>query len=270
MKKYIIHFTSFVILILFAFPAFPQSTQSVKLKAILVVGPLEDLTASSIKDMNEIAALLTKNKILVYKFYDKSANWEEIVKVAKDCSFFIYSGHGSKLGENGTAGGLCIQSMVSSAQLIDKLKLKPNALVIFKSVCNGAGSSATDDDDIGIMEAKNRVSSYANPFFKIGASAYYANNYGDGALNFLTDFLAGVPLKKAYLNSALDFDTVEFDEALPMDKNKTYSIASNDGGGFSTRTTYVDGVKKVEKVKSPKEYRIAYVGNSEFSIKNMK
>lgn len=49
-------------------------------------------------------------------------------------------------------------------------------MVIFKSVCGGAGFSADDRIDIGTDEAKKRVCSYASPFFKIGSAAYYANN----------------------------------------------------------------------------------------------
>jgi hypothetical protein len=247
-----------------------QKDHSVKLKAILIVGHQEDGTKEAISDMDKIADLFTQNGVFVYKYYDNDANWNEIINVSKSCSFFVYSGHGSRMGKNGNAGGICINPTISTSELIASLRLRDNSLVIFKSVCFGAGSSAGDDNDIGIVEAKKRVSSYSYPFFKVGASGYYANNYGNGAYNFLSDFLSGITLKQAYLNSAKIWADVEFEAPFPGYKGKSFSIASTQGGRTATRTTYSNGVKKVEEVKSSKGYGIAYVGNSEFSIKEMR
>ena len=135
-----------------------------------------------------------------------SINDNTIIEVANKCKFFVYSGHGSTMGVNGNAGGICINSMVSSYELIKSLRLKENALVIFKSVCRGAGSSAGDNTDIGITEAKKRVTNYAYPFFEIGASAYYANNYGAGAYNFLEDFLVSMGGRYDFTIDKIVFD----------------------------------------------------------------
>lgn len=247
-----------------------QNNHSAKLKAILIVGQQEDGTTKAISEMNEIAELFVENDVIVYKFYDKNANWNEITKVSRECSFLVYSGHGSNMGKDGNVGGICINTMVSTSDLLANLKLKQNSLVIFKSVCNGAGSSAGDDGDIGIAEAKKRVANYAYPFLEIGASGYYANNFGDGVNGFLKEFLSGTTLKQAYLNSTKIWTDVEFEAPFPGYPQKAYSIASSAGGGTSTRTTYTNGVKQVEQVKSPKNYDIAYVGDSAFSIKGMK
>lgn len=240
------------------------------LKAILIVGHQEDGTAIAISEMNKIAQLFESNNIKVYKFYDKKAKWEDIVKVSNECSFLVYSGHGTRLGENKNVGGLCVEPTVSSSEIIAGMKLKKNALVVFKSVCNGAGSSASDDKDIGIAEAKKRVMHYANPFFKIGAAAYYANNYGNGAYNFISAFLKGESIQQGYTNSTKIWTTVEFEAKFPKDTSKNYSIASSKGGGTATKITYTNGVKKVEKVVNPKSYDIAYVGRPLFTIREMK
>ncbi|HOY40053.1 MAG: hypothetical protein KBB11_11945 [Bacteroidales bacterium] len=251
-------------------PALGQGTSSGSLKAVLIVGYQEDGTLDAIEKMDKIAKLLKENGVSVYKFYDSNADWNEITKVSGECSFFIYSGHGSRLGEDGNVGGLCITTMVSTADILKDLHLKSNALVVFVSVCNGAGSSAGDDDDIGITEAKKRVISYAAPFFKIGAAAYYANNYDNGPYNFLKDFFSGESLKKAYLNSTTTWTDVEFDEPFPGHPDKTFSIASEQGGGIATRTTYINGVKKVEEITDPKGYEITYAGKPDFTIATMK
>lgn len=249
--------------------AFGQNSHSEKLKAVLIVGHLEDRTQEAVDEMDKIASLLKQYGIQVYKFYDKKAIWENIVKVSNECNFFIYSGHGSIMGENANAGGICITSMISTAQLIRELRLKKNALVIFKSVCNGAGSSASDNKDIGVDEAKKRVTHYAYPFFKVGASAYYANNWNNGGYNFLQGFLNGTSLKQAFIKSTAFWTKIEFEEPFKRDYKKSISIASSDEKGWITRTTYINGIKKEEKVARHKDYSIAYVGKKDFSIKNI-
>lgn len=260
----------FWICLFITYPIFAQSTDLTKLKALLIVGHQEDGTKSAIEKMDKIAKLFSENGIKVYKFYNDNANWNEIIKVSKYCNFLVYSGHGSTMGENGNVGGICISSMISTDELLKDLRLKENALVIFKSVCNGAGSSAGDNHDIGIAEAKKRVTYYAYPFFEIGASAYYANNFGDGVYHFLNDFLSGTTLRQAYLTSTKTWTKIEIEETFSRDDTKFISIASTPGGRMATVTTYTNGVKKVEKVKDPKGYKIAYVGNPGFSINDMK
>lgn len=270
MKLYIkLIVTTLCICLFCLYPVFCQNNNSKDLKAILIVGHQEDGTKGAIRMMDEIANLFTKKGVLVYKFYNEQAEWNEIIEVAKQCNFLLYSGHGCTMGENGNVGGICINSMISSAEIMKNLRLKANALVIFKSVCFGAGSSAGDDNDIGITEAKKRVTYSAYPFFEIGASAYYANNFWNGIYNFLDDFLSGITLKQAYLNSTKTWTNVEFEEVFSRDNTKSFSIASSPGGGTATRTTYMNGIKKVDQVKSPKGYKIAYIGKTGFSIIDM-
>lgn len=234
--------------------------------ALLLVGHLEDGTTSAIQEMNKIADLFQANGVGVYKFYDHNAKWEDVKRVASQCSYLVYSGHGSNLGIQGEVGGLMITPSVSTDKLLSELRLKNNSLILFKSVCYGAGSTAGDNEDIQVYEAKKRVSEYAYPFFEIGAAAYYANNFQNGVYNFLTDFFKGTNLKDAFVHSASTWTDIEFDAPFTKYANKSISIASRAGGGTATRTTYTNGVKKVETVRSPKSYEIAYVGNPNFSI----
>ena len=74
-------------------------------------------------------------------------------------------------------------------------------LLLFQSVCRGAGSSAGDSDDIGIKKAEARVSDYAEPFLKIGAQVYYANNWQNGCLSFLENMFDGKPADESFNNS---------------------------------------------------------------------
>lgn len=243
-----------------------QITNAQKKYALLLVGHQEDGTSAAIQEMNKIADLFQANGVGVYKFYDYNARWEDVKRVSSECSFLVYSGHGSTLGVQGQVGGLIISPSVSTEMLISELKLKNNSLVLFKSVCYGAGSTAGDDEDIQINEAKKRVTEYAYPFFEIGAAAYYANNYQNGVYNFLSEFFRGSTIKDAFVNSASTWTNIEFDVPFTKYAKKNISIASSPGGGYSTRTTITNGIKRVESVPTPKTYSIAYVGDPNFSI----
>lgn len=250
------------------------------LKAVLIIGPFDDpnsviastgdySTEATIRQMDYIANLFIKNGVKVYKFYNEKSDWSRIVKVARDCNFFVYAGHGSNLGRNGNTGGLIVKSgPVSTHQLIKTLRLKKNALVVFKSVCKGAGSSAGDEKDIGPKVAERRVTYYASPFFKVGAAAYYANNYDGGVYSFLRDFLSGKTLKKAYHNN-LYSNKIEFEKPFLSDRRKYISIASSEGGGKKTIVTVRYGKESRKTINNPKEYNIAYVGRKYFSIQEM-
>jgi hypothetical protein len=239
-----------------------------KLKAVLIIGHQEDLTDWAMEKMNEIADILDEKGVVVHKFYDDKAIWDDIVVAATGANFFIYGGHGSNLGKNGGAGGICVEPTVGPTKMIEELKLHPNAIVIFKSVCRGAGSSAGDDSDIGILEARKRITDYSNPFFEIGAVAYYANNVGGGCHTFLENFLSGKTLKECYEKSAGRYK-LEASKAYTYDNSKQLSVSSSPATGITTRTSYKNGKKKVERIPTIKEYSIAYVGVPEYSIREM-
>ena len=167
-------------------------------------------------------------------------------------------------------GGLCINTMVSAAEIRKSLKLRDHALVLFQSVCYGAGSTAGDDIDIGIQEAKNRVIQYAESFLDVGAHGYYANNYVGGVYGFLQEFLSGSSLNEAYRESVSTFSSIEFEDTSHQPKHSYFSIASSPGGGYATRTTYRNGVKTVEQIKNVKDYDIACVGLADLDILDMK
>ncbi len=245
-------------------------TEGNALKAILVVGPQEDGTVDAMERMDRVAEFLHGQGVQVRRFYDDRAVWEDITAISHRANIFIYSGHGGSRGPNGT-GGLTLTSSVHTAMLLEEFKLAPNALVLFQSVCRGAGSSADDDGDIGMEEAGKRVVEYAWPFFDVGAAGYFASNYHDGCLDFLRDFFGGKTLGECYLASVDPWCTVEFSRPFPERAGRTVSVASHPGGGMATRTSYANGVKtKVEQFISPKDYPIAYAGLAGFSIGDLR
>ena len=122
MKNLTLIFITIWMILFLLIPTFGQNDLSKDLKAILIVGHQEDGTKKAMESMNKIAVLLQQKGVIVYKFYNHEANWEEIVKVSKKCNFFIYSGHGSTVGVDGNTGGLCINSIISTLFPIENSK----------------------------------------------------------------------------------------------------------------------------------------------------
>lgn len=260
---------SFVLIVLMVHTSGTVWAGQPPLKAVLVVGHQEDGTAEAIKLMEQIRLTLQQNGVQVSTFYDQKAVWGNIRTAATGAHFFVYSGHGSTMGPNGSSGGLCITERISPDSLLADLKLAPQALILFSSVCRGAGSSAGDDGDIGIAEAQQRVEDYSAPFFQMGAAAYYACNLSGGVKTFLTHFFQGKNLQQCYDLSLNGWATTELNEAYGPDQKKQICIASSKWKGMATLTTYTNGKKKVEKVPAGKSYNTAYVGDPTYSLASM-
>jgi hypothetical protein len=236
-------------------PKVKSNNKILKYKAILVVGNSEDNTTSAIQSMNKIAEYLKENGIKTVCFYDKAAKWDDIKKETNGAHFFIYNGHGSP------GGGLNIESGGSTKDILE-LKLSKNAVVCFQSVCFGAGSSASDENEISFDEAVKRVKWYAEPFIKSGAGCYYANNWDNGVLGFLTGLFNGKSSKTC-------FEYYNSEKIISFDKNKQIGLSLSNLGGTSKKTSYINGVKTVKIVPSHKSYDVAWVSNPEFTLKNI-
>ena len=256
-----------VVLLFLASSLFNSLISQYNTSAVLVVGT-HSSGSSSVNALDKIGEFLESKGIRTYKCYKEKSDWEAVKRAAKNAHFFVYSGHGSNMGKNGT-GGLVIKDMVSNTEIENELVLKNNAVVLFQSVCRGAGSSAWDNGDIGIKEAEARVSDYAEPFLKIGAQIYYANNWQDGCLNFLENMFDGKPAEESFSSSVGWFSEVELEKNYVYEPNKKIVIASHKGTGTATVTHTVNGVETVKKIPASKEYDIAYVGNPNFKLSQL-
>jgi len=248
-----------------------QSADSKQLVAVLVVGHVEESTKEDIEQMNRVANFLTTHGVKVHKFYDKKAQWKLVAPAARDCNFFVYSGHGAEVEKHFLPGILCIEPMVSSTELRKNLKFSKKPLVIYKSVCFAAGSSASDTKDIGVDEAKRRVLHYARVYQDIGASAYYAVNFDDTMVAFLKLFFNGVTLRDAVLKNIDPGCKIEIDTKHPMIGGYSYSVVSDKSSGTCTRITYFsDKRKEVKQYPCFQEYNIAYVGPPNLKITDIR
>ena len=258
----------YLLCILLSLPIISYS-QADQLKAVIIVGDLQDGTVVAIEEMEKIHLFFTNKNVMVTTFYHPKTSWKDIVSASKDASFFVYRGHGMSWPD-GKYGGLDLNDAISSEDIKNDLKLKSNAIVIFKSVCGGAGSSASDNDDVGIKKAIERVSDYSKPFLNIGASAYYANNFDEGCLSFLHNFFEGKTMKECFDNSIGWSAKFEIEKKYRYDRNKSIGLASSDWRGTVTKTSYINGVKSVSEVPATKDYDISYVANPSYSISTLK
>jgi hypothetical protein len=242
------------------------------LKAVLVVGPIEDMTSEAIGKVREIAAFLRSRGIRVIELYDPDATWDRIVSAADGAHIFLYSGHGTTMGFYGRTGGLCLskQHLISAVTIVKDLHLHKDALILFHTVCMGAGSSAGDDKEIDLNLAVQRVTDYALAFVKLGAGGYYANNYSGSVIPFLEAFFEKKTIKEIYETEASRFCTIETIRKYSYDSAYEVSVASsNFSTGTVTRTTYVNGTKKTEKIPVFKSYDVAFVSRPGFSIEDL-
>ena len=240
-----------------------------RIKAVLVVGYCEDLTKQKIDEAKEIASYLQSLGVHVSEFYPPNDKWQHIVRASVDANIFLYSGHGTTMGEQGKVGGLCLSKevFISSDSIYKELKLHKNALVLFQSVCYAAGSSASDNSDIGAKVALQRVSDYAHPFVKLGVAGYYANDYLNTSKQFLKEFLNKKNIEQIYVAATSSYCQIQLTKKYIYNTNFEVSVASPKNiSGFATRTSYVNGKPKIEKIPVFKEYEVAYVGIPTFTV----
>ena len=233
-----------------------------KLKAIFIVGPVEESTKEFIDEQKKNAKYLKSMGVQVIEFYHPNAKWKDIVKASEGANILVYAGHGG-------VAVFCVTGEIIEGEVIQRdLKLHKNAIVIFNHACESAGTSLVDTKDIGQTEAFRRVGDYAKPFIASNVSVYYANNYSDCLIPFFTYLFERKSIKEIYNKQATQWNKIEARKKYQYDPNFEISIASKNGTNeMSTLTWYLNGkVSKVEKFKDCKTYDIAYVGKPSFTV----
>ncbi len=249
-----------------------QERDTTQLTAVLVVGHVENKTTGYITQMKSVARFFTQRGVKVYTFYDKNARWKDIDSLARECNFFVYSGHGSPVEKKYVPGMLCIDKMISSDQLKNEFQFTKNPLVIYKSACYAAGASETDISDIGFPEARRRILHYGTTHLDIGASGYYATNYDDTVVSFLHMFFEGKSLSHAFHENIVKGDYIEKEDVHPKYKDKSYGIISSPATGTCLMKMYCSKNKRYNIVKVPcfKSYDMAYMGNPNLTLQHIR
>jgi len=251
-----------ILLICYTAKGLSQSADTSQLTAVLVVGHVEESTKAYISHMNTTAAFFARQGIKVYKFYDKNAKMDDIVRVAAECNFFVYSGHGSEVQKRYVPGIMCIDKMVSSVELLDKVKFTKKPLVIYNFVCSAAGSTESDTCDIQLNEARRRTLHYATTFADMGASGYYATNYDGSVVSFLKIFFKGKSLLQTFNDNMIEGVVKEKESFHPKYRDLTYVITSSPAYGMQCIPVYKPDGKFIgfKKVPGFKTYDMALLG----------
>ncbi|MFM7594617.1 MAG: hypothetical protein ACKO4Y_00400 [Flavobacteriales bacterium] len=260
-----------VLLALFfwAVPIKSQKTTITPREAVCIIGSHSIYTESSREQLENIATLLESKNYKVHRFYDPNNEWEAIKKTAVNASIFIYRGHGTNMGIDGGFGGIVVDEHVSGKEISTNLTFNLSPLVIFISACGGAGSSAGDDHDIGVAEAKTRVLGSALPFLLAGAQGYYANNYENGAYNFLQQWTEQQTLETCYTNSIYSWCTVQANESVDDERITpafNIAISSSPDNSVHTLSTTTNGITTIKKINRKFDYSIAYLGNPQLTL----
>jgi hypothetical protein len=140
-----------------------------KIKCVIILGRRSSGLEQATKIKDNLISIGIKNVSLIMP----SLSFNEVKKITKNSNILIYVGHG------GLSNGMYLDSIDIIPKDFKSLELAKNHIILFKSVCFGAGSSATDTKDIGINEAKKRVIDYSKGFIDNGALLYYAINFND-------------------------------------------------------------------------------------------
>ena len=233
-----------------------------KLKAIFIVGPVEESTKEFIDEQKKNAKYLKSLGVQVIEFYHPNAKWKDIVKASEGANILVYAGHGG-------VAVFCVTGQIIEGDVIQRdLKLHKNAIVIFNHACESAGASLLDTKDIGQIEALRRVGDYAKPFIASNVSVYYANNYSDCLIPFFTSLFERKPIKEIHNKQATKWDKIEARKKYQYDSNFEICISSRNGTNeIRTLTWYESGkISKIEKFKDCKTYDIAYVGKPGFTV----
>ena len=238
-------------------------------EAVFIIGSSIGDHTEVVSNLNEIAGYLESQNFKVTKFYNESNDWEAIKKASTNASIFLYRGHGTELGIDGGFGGIVIGEFISGQRIAAELKFKNKPIILFSSVCGGAGSSAGDLKDIGITEANKRIVGSSLPFLLAGGVAYYASNYPGGIVSLLKQLFDNKTLEESFIALSSDWNHIERNQLLNEKRlNGCYKIGvlSAKGGGISTVTRTTNGVTTVKKIISPKGYEVAYLGDPTYKM----
>ena len=234
-----------------------------RLKAVFVVGPVEQNTKEFIEEQKKNAAYLKSLGVKVIELYHPNVNWKDVVKASEGANILVYSGHGR-------VSLFCLTDGLIYGDVIKRdLKLHKDAIVIFNHACESAGSSAADTKDIGQKEAFRRVGDYAKPFIESDAAVYYANNYYDCLIPFFMSFFKHTPIKEIYTQQASPWQKIEARKKYQYNSNYEISVSSKNGTSEMRNVTWYTNKGKVitkEKYQTCKSYDVAYVGKPNFTV----
>jgi hypothetical protein len=180
------------IVALLALIGLPSAASAATYKVVIVVGPVEGMTARYRADGNALATLAAGYGATVTKIYSPNATWSRVKTAAQHANVLIYLGHGNGtpspypyspmtkngMGLNALAGHGNSNVKYYGSAYMKLIHLAPDAVVILNHLCYSAGNSEPGRAAPTAKVAKQRIDYYASSFLKTGARAVFAEPRG--------------------------------------------------------------------------------------------
>ena len=207
-----------------AVPAiFPAVAAAAGIKVVVIVGPVEGLTATYRGWAEKVALTAEKYGADVRRIYSPNATWANVLNHIQGASIVVYMGHGngfpspysSTLNPDKVDGfGLNTATSPSDyshvyygeSYVARYVKLAPSAVVFLSHACYAAGSSESWDVDPTVSVAKQRVDNFAAGFIGAGARAVFALAHADPSPYVTRILTSTTTTMKAIFETAVDWN----------------------------------------------------------------
>ena len=225
------------------------------IKVVIIVGPMESMTAKNRDQADQLAAIAQSYGASVVKIYSPKATWKRVKTYAQGAKLLIYLGHGNgwpspwKPWQPYTKDGLGLNAKATGSNsnlkyrgeyyLRRDLHLHANAVVILNHLCYASGKSEPGRADPTKSVAIKRVDNYGAGFLRTGARAVFAEANSSVQYILHTLFTSDKTMSQIFWSS-------------PNSK-KTYSF------GFSSVRT--SGMKAIMDPAKPGKYYRSVIGN---------
>ena len=168
------------------------------LKAVIIVGPTHDLTASNLQSGEALAKLAESYGMDVRRVFHPKATWANVLAHIQGANLVAYLGHGngwpsrySDVLREKTQNGFGLNPYEGAAKskveyyggnkIRNNVLLAPNAVVLLNHLCYAAGNGESDDPLPTWGVAHQRVDNFAAGFLYVGAKAVFAYRSGSVA-----------------------------------------------------------------------------------------
>ncbi len=192
--------------------AAPAAAAEPLIKVAIIVGPVGDeLTPVYISLADAAAAAAETRGATVTKAYSPDATAEKVLDAVEDASIVIYLGHGigtpnpysdvasaetmNGWGLNGPGADGVTHSdsfgdgalaYYGEAWIAEHARPAPGWVMIYSNACYAPGASEGFDDPADEETAAGRVGAYSRaPLVELGASAYFATDFYEGAAHLV-------------------------------------------------------------------------------------